>query len=204
MKRSLLLTGLCLFTALATASDEAVDQLLAELSGLHQLQGDFRQTQFGQEGQPLAESSGRFQLLRPGYFVWEILSPDSQLIIADPDNLWHYDRDLETVTRRPVSGREEMSPLQVLGGDEDILRERFTVTVEPGGAYRLLPVVGDPGFRSLTLRLQAGAIRGMEILDNLDQRISIEFMNLDAATSLTVDDFAFSPPEDADLFYHDE
>jgi outer membrane lipoprotein carrier protein len=206
MKRLLYIAGLglCLLAAISSASDNAADQLLAELSGLSHLQGDFSQRQLGEGGEVLAESSGRFRLLRPGYFAWEILSPDSQLIIADPQNLWHYDRDLETVTRRPVAGRAEMSPLQVLGGDENLLRERFTVTVAEDGAFQLLPVAGDQGFRRLTLYLDGGSIQGMDILDSLGQRVTIEFRNLDAATALTAEDFAFTPPAGADLFYHDE
>ncbi len=206
MKRILLIAGLglCLLAGIVKADDDTTDQLLAELAALQYLQGDFSQRQLDEDGELLGESSGRFRLLRPGYFSWEILSPDSQLIIADPDSLWHYDRDLDTVTRRPVAGREEMSPLQVLGGNEDVLRERFEVSLEEGGSYLLTPLVGDPGFRRLSLQLDEGVIRGMDILDSLDQRVTIEFSNLDTETALSAEDFAFTPPEGADLFYHDQ
>jgi outer membrane lipoprotein carrier protein len=197
--------GLWLIAAAAWGETGAVDRLLERLAGFTQLQGKFTQRQYGEGDTLLAQSSGSFRLLRPGYFAWEIESPDRQLIIADPRYLWHYDRDLETVTRRPVSGREEMLPLQVLGGDETALRERFTVEQRDAGSFILTPVAGgDPGFKRLTLQFDAETIRGMEILDRLNQRVQIDFREVQTDRALTPADFAFTPPQGADVFYYDD
>lgn len=190
--------------AIRSVEAAAIDDLLARLVGIERLQGNFEQIQQGQDGDVLAESSGRFQLLRPGFFSWEILSPDSQLIVANPEYLWHHDRDLETVTRRPVAGGEQMAPLQVLGGNEAVLRERFTVSRRGDDAWALIPVAGDPGFQQLVLKFDQGIIVGMEIIDRLGQVVKVQFSNLDSETALAPEDFAFSPPEGADLFYYDE
>jgi outer membrane lipoprotein carrier protein len=207
MKRILLVTGLALCVvigAVRSAEPTATDELLTKLAGIEQLQGNFQQVQKGLDGKVMAEASGRFQLLRPGFFSWEILAPDSQLIIANPDFLWHHDRDLETVTRRPVAGSEQMAPLQVLGGDEAILRERFTVSRTSEQAWTLIPVAGDPGFQQLVLTFSDSAIEGMKILDSLNQQVEVRFSNLDSAATLSPEDFAFSPPDGVDLFYYDE
>ena len=79
----------------------------------------------------LARIQRQLQAAAPGFFSWEISSPDSQLIIANPEYLWHYDIDLETVTRRPVVGMWKMSPLQILGGDESVLREKLRCARTP-------------------------------------------------------------------------
>lgn len=207
MTRLLLIVtlGLCLATGVARSDEAATGELIEQLQQIQQLQGQFEQRQFGAgSGELVATTRGNFRLLRPGYFAWEINEPDRQLIIADLEHLWHYDLDLETVTRRPVSGREELSPLQVLGGDTDILKQRFEVSGEGAGRYLLTPNSGNPGFRSLVLILSQGQLAGMEIRDNLDQRLVIEFSAVDAQTTLTLDDFRFVPPEGADLFYHDQ
>lgn len=207
MTRLLLTAALGWFLVAATAqADEAATQrLLDQLQQIEQLQGDFEQQQYGADsGGLVGTSRGHFKILRPGYFSWEITSPDSQLIVADPVYLWHFDRDLETATRRPVAGREEMSPLQVLGGNMELLRERFEVTSERGDRFRLSPVSGNPGFKSLLLQLGDGQIKSMEILDNLDQRLVISFSAVDTGSSLTPRDFAFVPPEGADIFYHEQ
>lgn len=184
------------------ASD--VDDLLVALAPIKSLQGTFSQKQYGQDNLMVAESSGIFQLLRPGHFSWEIRAPDAQLIIADPAFIWHYDKDLETVTRRPVTSDAEMTPLQILGGDEAALREKFKVQRTAPGTFVLTPNSTDVGFRQLTLYLDKNQITGMEIQDNLDQSVVIKFSALDSSNTLHPSDFAFSPPEGADLFYYDE
>ncbi len=181
-----------------------VDRLLVAMEPIKQLQGRFEQRQYGDDNTLLAESSGRFRLLRPGYFSWEILSPDAQMIIAGPEFIWHHDRDLETVTRRPVTTNADMTPLQILGGDESALREKFQVVQTSAGAFQLTPLAAGVGFKQLTLFLDGERLTGMEIRDNLDQRVEIEFTELDSRSELGSVDFAFTPPPDADLFYYDE
>jgi len=189
--------------ALGQASSD-VDALLAALAPIKQLQGSFSQRQYGQDKQLLAESSGKFRLLRPGYFAWEITSPDDQLIIAGPEYIWHHDRDLETVTRRPVTSDAEMTPLQILGGDEAVLREKFQVVRKDAGTFTLTPRSTAVGFKQLTLYLDNSRLTGMEIQDNLDQRVVIRFSDLNSTNALSSADFAFTPPPGVDLFYYDE
>ena len=199
---------MCLLLSLlqvpAARAEDATDQLLEALSGMQQLSGRFRQRQYADDGQVVMESLGRFRLLRPGYFSWEVESPGSQLIIADPEGVWHYDRDLETASRRRTSGDEGMSPLQVLGGDEAALRAGYRVTREGDEVFTLVPEGGNPGFRQLQVTLRAYLIESMEIIDNLNQRVSIEFGELSVDEGLTPADFDFQPPEGADVFYYDE
>jgi outer membrane lipoprotein carrier protein len=203
MKRFIFALCLGLLPFFARAGSD-VDDLIKALAPIKHLQGSFTQKQYGQDNKLLAESSGTFRLLRPGYFAWEIKSPDNQLIIAGPDFIWHHDRDLETVTRRPVTTKADMSPLQILGGDEKALREKFQVQRKAAGTFVLTPQSTEVGFKQLTLYLDKTQITGMEIQDNLDQSVVIKFSNLDSKSALSSADFAFSPPEGADLFYYDE
>ena len=50
----------------------------------------------------------------------------------------------------------------------------------------------------------SGQLAGMEIRDNLDQLLIITFSDVDSSPGLKPSDFAFEPPEGADLFYHDQ
>jgi outer membrane lipoprotein carrier protein len=206
MRKFMALVGLacCLAVGATRADEQATAALIDRLADIDQLAGSFNQVQFSTGGDEIVgESSGRFRLLRPGYFAWEIEAPDNQLIIADPQHVWHYDRDLETVTRRPVEGNEALSPLQVLGGNSQVLRERFTISQSAQGDFLLRPLGDNAGFRSLLLRLDQGGLAGMEILDNLDQRLVITFADVRSDAGLSAADFAFTPPEGVDLFYHD-
>lgn len=185
-------------------AESDVEELLAALAPVKQLQGSFTQYQYGPDKLLLAESSGKFRLLRPGYFAWEILRPDEQLIIAGPEFIWHYDRDLETVTRRPVTTDADMTPLQILGGDESALREKFQVRRIAEGTFQLTPLASGVGFKLLILTLEGAQLTAMEIQDNLDQTVVITFTDLDSDAALNSVDFAFTPPPGADLFYYDE
>jgi outer membrane lipoprotein carrier protein len=207
IKTLLIAAALSLAAAIVPARAEtpAIEQLTSQLQGLERLQGRFAQTQYANDSeQAVSTSAGRFRLLKPHYFAWEIERPDSQLIITDGQYLWHHDRDLETVTRRPVTDTDEMSPLQVLAGDTALLGEQYAVTLTGQGRYRLQPKGGNPGFKALTLIFAAQQISGMEILDNLNQRLFIQFSELDAETVQTPADYRFVPPEGADLFYHEQ
>ena len=194
----------CLSFAQSLNPESAIDALLDALAPLDQLQGEFTQRQYGSQGKLLAESSGTFRLLRPGYFSWEIQQPDRQLIIAGPEYLWHHDRDLETATRRPVTAGAEWTPLQILGGDGSALRENFAVVQLETGRFELTPLMPQMGFKQLNLTLDAASLKQMVIDDTLDQSVVIDFTPADSGVTLTASDFAFNPPAEADLFYHDE
>jgi outer membrane lipoprotein carrier protein len=192
----------------AFAQEGAAEELVQVLSKTSSLQGQFEQNQYDADNHLLGESSGSFRMLRPGYFSWEISSPDKQLIIATPQYIWHHDKDLETVTRRPVSNSGALTPLQILGGDEQLLRSQFEVSKSADGVFTLTPkdVAGasGPGFSRLSISLRGGIISSMEIIDGLDQRVAISFQNVDTISQLNPDAFTFSPPEGVDLFYYDQ
>ncbi len=206
MKRQLTIGSLflgLLFNS-ASANESATDALLEHLDPVKYSQGEFTQRLYGDGDEIIARTSGTFRMLKPSWFAWEIQAPDRQLIISDPQHLWHFDEDLQTVTRRPVEGREEMAPLQVLGGDAEVLRQRFDVVKVSPQKFRLSPKAGDPGFQSLTVEFEEQRIARIEVLDSLNQRVEVRFQNVSNDTELTAADFVFSPPEGADLFYYDQ
>ena len=185
----------------------ATDVLIHILDQTKSLQGRFKQQQYDSSDVLLGESSGRFAMLRPGYFSWKIESPDSQLIIATPEFIWHHDLDLETVTRRPVENSGAASPLQILGGEEELLRSNYSVSKSDHGVFTLTPnpQAGDNGqaFSSLSLTLEDGVLSVMEIIDALNQHVVIRFEEV-TRPDLSADNFAFTPPDGVDLFYYDQ
>lgn len=198
--------GLFLLSAVTRADDSAATtELLARLNGFTFLQGEFKQRQFTEDNTVLAESSGVFKLLRPSFFSWQIQSPDSQLIVANAEYLWHYDIDLQTATRHPVVGNVEASPLQILAGDESELRDQYDVTQDQADTFTLTPVDDGHSFRRLTVTFATDSISRMDIVDKLGQRVVVDFLKVDSKTPLSSNDFEFTPPpEDVDLFYYDD
>ena len=195
-----------LLVAPVRADDEvATGELLARLERISQMQRKFTQRQYGDGDKVLAESTGRFRLLRPVYFSWEIQAPDRQLIVANADYLWHYDMDLQTATRRPVVGNIEASPLQVLGGDASALRDQYDVEQSGRDSFTLQPLGAEHSFRRLGVTFAGDAISRMDIVDKLGQRVVVDFHEVDTTSPLDSGDFEFTPPEaEVDLFYYDE
>ena len=207
MKKLVLLfaLGLCLVAGIARSDEADTEQLIALLAPIQQLQGQFSQTQYADAAeQPTANSSGQFKLLKPHYVSWEITSPDKQLIIADGEHLWHFDKDLETVTRRPLAGQQDLSPLLIIAGNTQQLRDQVLVSNSGQGRYTLAPLSDEMAFKSLTLVFVDKQISALEVVDKLNQRLFVELQQVDSQSTLTPGDFAFEPPEGADLFYHDQ
>ncbi|WP_176061515.1 outer-membrane lipoprotein carrier protein LolA, partial [Paraburkholderia sp. BCC1876] len=69
---------------------------------------------------PTDNSSDTFVLSRPGRFVWSYEKPYQQLLQADGDTLYVYDKDLNQVTERKLSGALGASPAAILFGSNDI------------------------------------------------------------------------------------
>jgi len=197
------LTACFIFGSMRSNADDAAGELICKLAQVDSLRGNFEQQQLGQNGEQLATSRGQFQLLRPGYFTWEISDPDSQLIVTDQQYLWHFDRDLHTVTRRPVNAQTLSSPLMVLGSDAGSLRQHYTVERVAENAYSLHALEGDPGFSELTVHFQGTVLSSLSLVNQLDQRLQITFSDVRTEPPLTPADFTFTPPLDADLFYYD-
>ncbi len=209
MRLKALLVLCALSASLAVGQDnEASGELAKILQKTTAIRGQFTQLQYDNNAVLLSESTGQFAMLRPGYFSWRIETPDSQLIIATPEFIWHHDIDLETATRRPVAKAGAMSPLQILGGKEELLRANYTVSKDEEGVFTLVPRSNStgtsPGFSSLSLNLDNGVLAGMDMIDALNQRVVIHFTQVEHDPPLSPEDFDFTPPTGVDLFYYDQ
>jgi outer membrane lipoprotein carrier protein len=186
--------------AVPAGDEPARAALQAMLKGLHSLQGRFEQEVRATDGELLDSSAGQFRLLQPGYFSWHIESPDEQLLLAANNSLWHYDVELETATRRDITGAEAGSPLAILSGDERSLREHYRVEQLAEAQFRLYPYSTRASFYSVTLDFSDGLPVAMTVVDRLQQETRIQFNQLESNPGLSADDFLFTPPAGVDVY----
>ena len=110
--------ALCLWCLAATMPAFAADGARADLDrfseNVQNLSANFEQQVFDDTGTALDAASGTLALARPNRFRWDYLEPEEQRIVADGDNIWIYDVELEQVSVRPQSFDEQQSPLAVL------------------------------------------------------------------------------------------
>ena len=166
--------------------------VLDDIAGRAGFTGSFEQQVFDTSDVLLATSEGEFAVLRPSAFRWEVQAPDQQLLIINEGVLWQYDRDLETVIRRPAP-EGEASPLQLLTADRNALEARYQIApVEEG--LELTPLQRNDLFQRLVIAATAPQRLSLTITDALDQRIVIQ-LALDGEPSPSPALFEFEPPE---------
>ncbi len=193
----------CCLTLVSGLSQADVSALQDALKGMDQLSGEFEQTLVSEYGKTLEESSGQFSLLRPAYLSWHILAPEEQLLVAAEDSFWHYDVELETVTRRRIDPGNPTSPLAILGGDSAVLEDFYEVTQTAPGEFSLLPVFAGADFMAVELKIVDQLPTTMRIHDRLGRTTLIRLRGLDPSPSLAPADFAFDPPAGVEI-YSDE
>ncbi len=200
MRHLVLCLVLCLGSALSHADAAGLQKAL---QGLQQLSGDFQQTLLSAAGEPLESSSGRFRLLRPAYFAWHILEPEEQLLIANGTTFWHYDIELETVTRRTIDPGNPTSPLAILGADSETLEQNYIIEQLDEQRWSLAPTFDGAEFVAVELTVTDSRPTAMRISDRLGRTTLIALAATSTAAPLTPADFDFQPPPDVDL-YSDE
>lgn len=166
------------------------------------LQAEFSQELLDGGGNLIEEATGTFSLKRPNRFLWSYSEPFEQQVVADAQNLWIHDVELEQVTVSPLEGAIASSPAMLLSGDGQV-RDGFEIVETSGeGAIAwisLAPRETGVDFRSVQVGFDAGELFALVLVDALGQVTSIQFRNM--AVNLEIEDefFRFEPPAGADV-----
>jgi outer membrane lipoprotein carrier protein len=188
--------------------------LQAFIAQVHSASGDFTQRQVkaptkgqGQGQQPSAvqmggPSSGTFSFARPGKFIWAYRTPYEQILEADGDTLFVFDKDLNQVTERKLGNALGASPAAILFGSND-LNAHFTlhdVGVKEGIDWlELTPKDKDTQFQSVGIGFQDGELKAMELHDVFGNVTLLTFSNIQKNPALPADAFKFAVPKGADV-----
>lgn len=201
--RSLLFLALAATLASPLAQAGAREKLQSFTSGLKGLDGRFEQRVYDSGGRQSELSTGTVKLATPRYFRWEYLKPASQLIVADGNQVWIYDPDLEQVTVRNQSAEEQASPLSVLIDPTELDRQ---YKVSEGGSSAGLEWLvlapkkpDDASFKQARLGFGAAGLVRMELQDSLGQRTVIGFGPWQRNPRFAAATFRFTPPKGTDV-----
>ena len=166
------------------------------------LEAAFSQVLLEDDSQHAQVSTGRFYLHRPQRFRWDYRAPVPQLVVADGENLWLYDPDLEQATVRRLDDGLSSTPAMLLSGDGS-LDESFRI----GAAYRedgfdwveLAPRSGEADFAGVRVGFVDDVLASMELIDALGQTTVIRFEEVVVNEPLDPALFQFVPPPGADV-----
>lgn len=167
--------------------------------------GEFTQSQVRKSATSKvpAPSSGTFLFARPGKFIWNYVKPYEQLLQADGERLYIYDKDLNQVTVKKLGDALGSSPAAILFGSND-LEKNFTLA-EAGTRDGLewlnaTPKAKDSTFEQISIGLRNGVPEAMELRDAFGQTSLLAFKKFEKNPPLNAQQFKFVMPKDADVF----
>jgi outer membrane lipoprotein carrier protein len=199
MLKTSLIAATLLFAGAAHAT--ALDQFKSFVAGTKSARGEFTQTQV-MKSKTGKTSSGTFVFARPGKFVWTYQKPYEQLLQADGETLYLYDKDLNQVTTRKLGGALGSSPAAILFGSND-LEKNFTLA-EAGTHDGLewlnaTPKSKDTTFEQIGIGLKDGIPQAMELKDNFGQTVLLKFTSFQRNPALGAQTFKFDVPKGAEV-----
>lgn len=172
------------------------------LKNTRSARGSFRQQVLHSSGRVMETTEGSFAFSRPGRFRWEVKKPYEQLLVADGEQLFFFDRDLNQVTIRKLGDAIASTPAAILFGNESI--DRDFVFTEAGRHEGLLwleaaPRSRDAGVERMVIGLRSGLPEAMDVVDAFGRTSRFTFGMLERNSSIDATLFGFSVPAGADV-----
>lgn len=199
----LLLMAVAITPSLAIAG--ALDQFKSFVTSTKSAKGEFIQRQVSTaEGKAKIStpSSGTFVFARPGKFIWAYQKPYEQLLQADGEKLYIYDKDLNQVTVKKLGNALSSSPAAILFGSND-LEKNFTL--KDNGSKDGLewlaakPINKDSTFEQIGIGLRNGVPEAMELRDAFGHVSLLTFKNVEKNPAITPNQFKFAIPKGVDV-----
>ncbi len=205
--------GVSLLVSAPSAFASGTEQLKAFVAQVQSARGDFVQREIKAPPKNVAASgsvvpttggtsSGTFVFARPGKFIWTYEKPYEQVLQADGDNLYVYDKDLNQVTIRKLGGALGASPAAILFGSND-LDKNFTLSdagVKGGIDWlELTPKARDTQFQRIGIGFRDGNLEAMELHDVFGNVTLLTFSNIQKNPALKPGSFKFTVPTGADV-----
>ena len=169
---------------------------------INTLEAQFTQIVLDENLSAVDDGHGTVWIKRPGRFRWDYEPPEAQEIVGDGERVWLYDIEIEQVTVRDQAETLGRTPAILLAGSGDIEQ---TYTIEDIGSLgqvdwvNLIPEDPDSGFTEVRIGFEARRLRLMELVDTLDQRTRISFINLKENVPLADEIFQLIPPDGVDV-----
>ena len=191
--------------ALATGSAAqagALEQFKTFVSQTKAAKGEFVQRQMKDGGKVSTPASGTFIFARPGKFIWAYAKPYEQVLQADGEKLYIFDKDLNQVTVKKLGNALGSSPAAILFGSND-LEQNFTlkeIANKDGLEWlQATPKNRDTTFEQITIGLRGGLPEAMELRDSFGQTSLLSFKKFEKNPALGQEQFKFVVPKGADV-----
>jgi outer membrane lipoprotein carrier protein len=203
MRRPLRAAALLLALALATpAQAGAVAALREFLAQTKTARGAFTQQVTRGNAPAAAPSAGTFVFERPGRFRWTYVKPYEQVLVADGERLYLYDKDLNQVTVKRITAALPASPASILFGGNEFERDFAVADAGQRDGLEWLtatPRLKDSQFERIEIGFRDGLPAAMVIADSFGQVSRLAFDLAERNAKVEAQAFRFVPPPGADV-----
>ncbi|RJG07874.1 outer membrane lipoprotein chaperone LolA [Noviherbaspirillum cavernae] len=203
------LLAIVVVTLPVLAQASALDQFKSFVATTKTAKGEFtqRQVKMDEANKGAAKlsnaSSGTFMFARPGKFIWTYQKPYEQLLQADGEKLYIYDKDLNQVTVKKLGNALGSSPAAILFGSNE-LEKNFTLkeagTKDGLEWLQATPKAKDTNFDQIGIGLKDGVPHAMELRDSFGQVSLLTFSKFEKNPQMPAEQFKFVVPKGADVF----
>ncbi|KTC81789.1 outer membrane lipoprotein chaperone LolA [Legionella cincinnatiensis] len=172
-----------------------------KLNGIRSMTANFKQAVKAKH-RVVSRSSGTMALQRPGRFRWQTVQPMAQLMVADGQRIWVYDKDLEQVTvKKQDKGLGGTAALFLSGYDDTVTRD-FNVAQSGMGhelVFDLKAKSSKASFQRIKLVFRQDLLTGLELYDQLGQVTTVQLTQIKLNPKLTSNMFQFKTPKGVDV-----
>lgn len=179
-----------------------LDQLRAFLGDTRSARGEFTQKALRADGSVAESSGGEFAFARPGRFRWDVRRPFEQLLVADGQRLYFFDKDLNQVTVRRLADALSATPAAILFGDSDLERDFALRELPPRDGLEWIEAVPrnkDAGIERIALGFRDDLPGALEVGDAFGRTTVFEFRAIARNAAVAPEVFRFVAPKGVDV-----
>lgn len=196
--------GLTLAFASMSVQADAAHELQQKLSNITSYKASFKQDVRDEFNRVLDSSSGYFELQRPKQFRWAVEEPYEQVIVADGENLWQFDKDIEQINVSALDASLKTTPAAILTQSKVDIVHNYNVAEiatdsEQSSLFQLSSKAEDALFERMLIEFKNDNLVALHVNDNLGQVTSIEFNDVQLDLDFDGDHFTFEAPDGVDV-----
>ncbi|NCV53676.1 MAG: outer membrane lipoprotein carrier protein LolA [Betaproteobacteria bacterium] len=177
-----------------------VDELSTLLNRTSAFSGQFSQLVYDNKSQLIEEASGDVVFKKPHFFKWIYQAPHQNQIIGDGETVYIYDPDLSQVIMSRFSQSKSNNPANIFFLNN--LEESFKVTkilIDDEVWYRCESKSKDIDYQSIEISFNKDKIKSMKVIDGLQNKIIINFVNISYSTDIDEASFLFNVPDNVEV-----
>ena len=178
----------------------STDELSNLLNKTIAFSGQFSQSVYDNKSQLIEEASGKVVFKKPHFFKWIYQAPHQNQIIGDGETVYIYDPDLSQVIMSKFSQSKNNNPANIFFLND--IEESFKVTkilIEDETWYRCESKSKDIDYQSIEISFDEDKIQGMRVVDNLLNKIIINFINIIQNPNIDEASFLFNVPDNVEV-----